>query len=164
MPYNVTSLLNVSDVPLSKCFRVIPPSERPSPSTRGRSQSSAVIPGPDLPVLEEVCILSALCMIWTIRGRKRISRRGMPRIQAFVSAVHRECASSPSSDRFDLLPLAFLHWPPQVSLPNHPNAPALSLGAQLSAVRDVSSGAPHGGGDPVIRALVGRWVGHCGRV
>ncbi|CAM9305018.1 unnamed protein product, partial [Hapterophycus canaliculatus] len=44
----------------------------------------------------------------------------------------------------------------EVSLPSHPNAPALSLGAQLSAVRDFSSGAPQTGGDPAIRALVGR--------
>ena len=46
----------------------------------------------------------------------------------------------------------------QVSLPNHPNAPALSLGAQLSAVREFSAGAPQAGGDPAIRALVGRWA------
>eukprot|EP00903_Cladosiphon_okamuranus_P008555 g8210.t1 len=44
----------------------------------------------------------------------------------------------------------------EVSLPSHPNAPALSLGAQLSAVRDFSAGAPQAGGDPAIRALVGR--------
>lgn len=47
---------------------------------------------------------------------------------------------------------------PQVSLPSHPNAPALSLGAQLSAVRDFSAGAPQAGGDPAIRALVGRYA------
>ncbi|CAM9232680.1 unnamed protein product [Pylaiella littoralis] len=82
-----------------QCFRVVSPAEGPPPppSSRGsRGQDPTVVPGAELPVLEEV------------------------------------------------------------SLPSHPNAPALSLGAQLSAVRDYSAGAPQTGGDPAIRALVGR--------
>ncbi|CAM9849497.1 unnamed protein product [Discosporangium mesarthrocarpum] len=44
----------------------------------------------------------------------------------------------------------------EISLPNHPRAPALSPGAQLAAVREFAAGVPEASSQAAIRSLVGR--------